>query len=70
MIVGIGIRVGLTWCVESSRNETCYSLLPGSRPSDLIGTYTGIWQSTVYAASGAAVMTVSTQGKVVGAEMP
>ena len=38
-------------------------------PSELNGTYTGIWQSTVYAASGAAVMTISTQGKTVHAEI-
>jgi S1-C subfamily serine protease len=38
-------------------------------PSELNGTYTGVWQSTVYAASGAAVMTVSAQGKTVHAEI-
>ena len=38
-------------------------------PSEMNGTYTGIWQSTVYAASGAAVLTVSTEGKTVHAEI-
>jgi S1-C subfamily serine protease len=38
-------------------------------PSELNGTYTGVWQSTVYAVSGAAVMTISTQGKTVHAEI-
>ncbi len=38
-------------------------------PSELNGTYTGVWQSTAFAASGAAVMTVSTEGKVVHADI-
>jgi len=38
-------------------------------PSELNGTYTGVWQSTLFAASGAAVMTVSTEGKSVHAEI-
>lgn len=38
-------------------------------PSELNGTYTGVWQSSVFAASGAAVMTVSTEGKTVHAEI-
>jgi len=39
------------------------------QPSQLDGTYTGVWQSTVFSASGAAVMTVSTEGKKVRAEI-
>jgi S1-C subfamily serine protease len=38
-------------------------------PSDLNGNYTGVWQSTVFAASGAAVMTVSVEGKTVHADI-
>jgi hypothetical protein len=38
-------------------------------PSELNGTYTGMWQSTVFVASGAAVMTVSTEGSTVHAEI-
>jgi S1-C subfamily serine protease len=37
--------------------------------SELNGTYSGAWQSIMYAASGAAVMTVTTQGKMVRAEI-
>ena len=37
--------------------------------SELNGTYTGLWQSTVFSASGAAIMTVSTQGNTVRAEI-
>ena len=37
--------------------------------SELNGTYTGIWQSGVFAASGAAIMTVSTEGNRVHAEI-
>jgi S1-C subfamily serine protease len=43
----------------------------GSLPNlaQLRGTYTGAWQSSMFNASGAAVMTVSTQGTVVSAEI-
>src|SRR5215470_19115052 len=37
--------------------------------SELNGTYTGIWQSRVFAASGAAIVTVSTEGNRVHAEI-
>lgn len=37
--------------------------------SELNGTYTGVWQSTVFAAQGAAVMTVTTDHATVHAEI-
>ncbi len=42
---------------------------PALDPSELNGTYSGIWQSTIFAASGAAVMTVTTEGRTVHAEI-
>jgi S1-C subfamily serine protease len=77
------VKPGADWFAENAPHETPQPKPPPknteqlpqvaktatANPSELSGNYTGMWQSTVFAASGAAVMTVSSEGKTVHAEI-